>query len=128
MKTLPRTSTDYVLLGYWHGANIVNVLSKTVLSRSDAEVRRSLNTARSPLFEGRGTTIVEETGQEIHSVVDNAGGDEIRRQRQAAQRTNYEPHSADAPSGMHVQHENECIASAAKPNALDADEIVESSR
>ena len=127
MKIFPRTSTDYVLLGIWHSANIANVLSKKVLSRS-VEVRSSLNTARSPLFEGRGTTIVEETGQEIHSVVDNAGGDKIRRQRQAAQRTNYKPHSADAPSGVHVQHENECIAGAAKLNALDADGIVGSLR
>ena len=78
MKIFPRTSTDYVLLGIWHSANIANVLSKKVLG-SSVEVRRSLNTARSPPFEGRGTTVVEETGQEIHSVVDNTGGDGIRR-------------------------------------------------
>ena len=84
MKIFPRTSTDYVLLGIWHSANIANVLSEKVLG-SSVEVRRSLNTARSPPFEGCGTTVVEETGQEIHSVVDNTGGDGIRSRRQADQ-------------------------------------------
>ena len=74
MRISPRTSTDYVLLGIWHSANIANILSKKVL-RSSAEIRCSLSTARSPPFEGRGTTVVEETGQEIQSVVDNTGGD-----------------------------------------------------
>ena len=125
MKIFPRTSTDYVLLGIWHSANIANVLSKKVLGSSPVEVRRSLNTARSPPFEGRGTTVVEETGQEIHSVVDNTGGDGIRRQRQADKRTNYTSHPADAPSGEHVHQQNECITvSAATSNALDAGRIV----
>ena len=128
MKIFPRTSTDYVLLGIWHSANIANVLSKKVLG-SSVEASHSLNTAQSPPFEGRGTTVVEETGQEIHSVVDNTGGDGIRRQRQVDQRTNYTSHPADAPNGEHVHQQNECITvSAATSNALDMGRIVGSLR
>ena len=120
MEIFPRNSTDHVLLGIWHSANIANILRRKVLRRS-AGIRCSLSTARSPPFEGRGTTVVEETGQEIQSVVDNTGGDGVHDQRRTNQRTNYESHSADAPGGMHVQQQNECIVvDAAEPDALNA--------
>ena len=70
---------DCVLPILWHTARIAIVLSNKVLAKrlsEDEDDRCSLTASRPAPSGGSGVIIVEETGQEIHTIRSDEGGGE----------------------------------------------------